>query len=58
MTAWSTPVTLGGYALILLVVLAAGFGLGRVTADPAPARQVPAPHGEPAPHAQHTEEQS
>ncbi|KPC66908.1 hypothetical protein [Streptomyces chattanoogensis] len=55
--ALGTPVRLGGYALLLLVVLAAGFGLGRATGggEDAPAR--PAPHA-PAQHLQHSEEQS
>ncbi|MFI7098015.1 hypothetical protein ACIBK8_01435 [Streptomyces sp. NPDC050161] len=61
MTPPTTQVTLGGYALVLLVVLAAGFGIGRAAGtDPAPQR-APAPHSQTspqhAPHA-HPEEQS
>ncbi|GAA3180741.1 MULTISPECIES: hypothetical protein [Streptomyces] len=50
MKAPTTPVLLGGYALILLVVLAAGFGIGRATGAPAPPAP-PAPHS--APHTPH-----
>ncbi|MFG2893951.1 hypothetical protein [Streptomyces sp. NPDC048248] len=66
MRALTTPAKLGGYALILLVVLAGGFGLGRAIGDDGDGRQAPAPHrpATPAPatehgrHPQQTEEQS
>lgn len=58
MKAPTTPVLLGGYALILLVVLAAGFGIGRATGAPAPPVP-PAPHSSahtPHPYAHHEEQ--
>ncbi|MGW1840632.1 hypothetical protein [Streptomyces sp. BBFR2] len=56
MTAPTTPVLLGGYALILLAVLAAGFGLGRTVGAPAPPAH-PAPHSAPhTPHPYHEEQ--
>ncbi|GGU42979.1 hypothetical protein GCM10010211_02800 [Streptomyces albospinus] len=61
MTALTTPVKLGGYALILLAVLAAGFGLGRAVAPggrDAPAHVPPAQHTRTVDHSQHTKEQS
>ncbi|UQA93169.1 hypothetical protein [Streptomyces halobius] len=64
MTALTTPVKLGGYVLILLVVLAAGFGLGRAfgagtTGRDGPVRHAPAQQrtAPPIPHSQHPEEQ-
>jgi hypothetical protein len=53
MTALTTPVKLGGYALILLVVLAGGFGLGRAVGGDG--RAGPAPHSRPAQHSQHSQ---
>ncbi|WP_411141062.1 hypothetical protein [Streptomyces sp. x-80] len=53
MTALTTPVKLGGYALILLVVLAGGFGLGRAVGGDE--RAGPAPHSRPAQHSQHSQ---
>jgi hypothetical protein len=66
MRALTTPAKLGGYALILLAVLAGGFGLGRAIGDDGDGRQDPARHRpathtpatEHGPHPQQTEEQS